>query len=218
MNRLVQVVAIAALVPIAVASAAAAKPRASLTPTISAAPRVELQPAVARLGEEATITVAGVHARAVEVRLAATDIVGRALPWRSLARVNGAWVGTLPAPTMLGVYPVFLRTSAGASLFSSQRLFLRVFQPGTRARPAFANPLDVARWWVGAVPHATLVAVKAWPLPAFDRRDASLHRLFVVAYSPPGHPEASERLGMFITAFRDGYNAPWQFLEATIEP
>ena len=76
MNRLVPVLAIAALVPIAVASAAAAKPRASLTPTVSAAPRVALQPAVARLGEEATITVAGVHARAVEVRLAATDIVG----------------------------------------------------------------------------------------------------------------------------------------------
>src|SRR6478736_6705221 len=110
MPRLVQVLAITALVTIAVASAAAAKPK----PTVSAAPRVELQPAVARLGQEATITVSGVHARSVQVRLAATDIVGRALPWRSLGRVNGAWVGTLPAPTMLGVFPVFLRTSLGA--------------------------------------------------------------------------------------------------------
>jgi hypothetical protein len=212
MPRLVQVLAITALVTIAVASAAAAKP------TVSAAPRVEVQPSVARLGEESTISVSGVHARSVQVRLAATDIVGRALPWRSLGRVNGAWVGTLPAPTMLGVYPVFLRTSPGAPLVSSQRLFLRVFQPGTRARPAFENPADVASWWVEAVPHATLVAVKAWPLPAFDRRDVRLHRLFVVAYSPSGHPDVNDRLGMFITAFRDGYDAPWQFLEATIEP
>lgn len=212
MTRLVHVLAVAALASIAVASDVAAKPKAS------AAPRLELQPAVARLGEEATITVSGVHTGSVQVRLAATDIVGRALPWRSLRRVNGTWVGTLPAPTMLGVYPVFLRTSPGSPLFSAQRLFLRVFDPGTRARPAFENPVDVARWWVEAVPHATLVAVKAWPLPAFDRRDARLHRLFVVAYSPPGHPEVNDRLGMFITAFRDGYAAPWQFLEATLEP
>ena len=214
MTRLVHVLALAALVPIAVASAAAAKPK----PTVSAVPRVELQPAVVRLGEEATIIVSGVRARSVEVRLAATDIVGRALPWRSLSRVNGDWVGTLPAPTVLGVYPVLLRTSPGSPLFSGQRLFLRVFQPGTRARPAFADPADVARWWVGAVPHGTVVAVKAWPLPAFDRRDVRLHRLFVVAYSPPGHPDVSDRLGMFITAFRDGYDASWQFLEASIEP
>jgi len=214
MTRPVHVLAITALVTIAVASAAAAKPK----PTVSAAPRVELQPAVSRLGQEATITVSGVHARSVEVRLAATDVVGRALPWRSLGRVDGDWVGTLPAPTMLGVYPVFLRTSPGSPLFSSQRLFLRVFQAGTRARPAFENPVDVARWWVGAVPHGTLVAVKAWPLPAFDRRDLRLHRLFVVAYNPPGHPDVSDRLGVFVTAFRGGYAAHWQFLEATIEP
>ena len=229
MSRLVQVLAIAAVVPIALASAAAAEPRvavttqtlrSSLTPTVPAtgAPRVELRPAVARLGEQATITVSGVHARSVEVRLAATDILGRALPWRSLDPVNGAWVGTLPAPTLLGVYPVVLRTSPGAPLFTSQRMFLRVFEPGTRARPAFDNPVDVARWWVRTVPRATLVALKAWPRPAFDRRDVRLHRLFVVAYNPPGRPQVSDRLGMFITAFRDGYGAPWQLLEATVEP
>ena len=229
MSRLVQVLAIAAVVSIALASAATAEPlvavtvqtpRSSLAPTVPAngAPRVELRPAVTRLGEQTTITVSGVHARSVEVRLAATDMLGRALPWRSLAPVNGAWVATLPAPTLLGVYPVVLRTSPGSPLFSSQRLFLRVFEPGTRARPAFDNPVAVARWWVRTVPHATLVALKAWPRPAFDHRDVRLQRLFVVAYSPPGRPQVSDRLGIFITAFRDGYDAPWRLLETTIEP
>ena len=60
--------------------------------------------------------------------------------------------------------------------------------------------------------------VKAWPRPPFDRRDPRLHRLFVVSYNVPGHPHASDRLGMFITAFRDGYEAPWRLLEATVEP
>ena len=38
------------------------------------------------------------------------------------------------------------------------------------------------------------------------------------AYDPPGHPEAGDRLGMFVTAFRDGYHARWRHLEATIRP
>ena len=159
-----------------------------------------------------------VSLQGVEVRLAATDILGKPLPWRSLGQVDGAWVGRLPAPTLLGVYPVLLRTSPGSPLSSSQPSFLRVFEPGTRARPAFDNPVDVARWWVRTVPHGTLVALKAWPRPEFDRRDVRLHRLFVVAYSLPGQPQVSDRLGMFITAFRDGYGAPWQLLEATVEP
>jgi hypothetical protein len=212
MPRLVQVLAFAALMSIVAASGAAATLRES------AAPRVELRPAVTEIGDRATIRVFGVHARSVEVRLVATDVLGRPFPWRLLTRANGAWVGTLPAPVFLGVYPVLLRTRPGVPLLGSQRLFLRLFEPGTRARPAFDNPVDVARWWVRDVAHGTLVAVKAWPRPTFDRRDTRLHRLFVVSYSVPGHPQASDRLGMFITAFRDGYEAPWQLLEATVEP
>ena len=37
--------------------------------------------------------------------------------------------------------------------------------------------------------------VKAWPLPALDRRDVRLHRLFVVAYSPLGYPDARRSAG-----------------------
>jgi hypothetical protein len=229
MSRLVQVLAIAAVVPIAFASAAAAEPPtavtvrtlgSSLTPAVPAnvAPRVELRPAVVTAGEQATITVSGVHARSVEVRLVAADPLARALPWQSLRLFDGAWVGTLPAPTRLGVYPVVLRTTPGGPLFRSQRFLLRVFDPGTRARPAFDNPVDVVRWWVRTVPHATLVALKSWPRPAFDQRDVRLHRQFVIAYSLPGLPQVSDRLGMFITAFRDGYGAPWRLLEATVEP
>ena len=62
------------------------------------------------------------------------------------------------------------------------------------------------------------MALKAWPRPGFDRRDARLHRLFVVAYSLPGHPQIRDRLGMFVTAVRDGFGARWRLLEATVQP
>jgi hypothetical protein len=234
MRRLILLVPIAIVVVFALASAAGAlrpvvvthqTPRPPPTPitAVNVAPRVNLKPAVVRLRERATIAVSGIHARSLEVLLAgATDPPGnqpaRQLPWRSLRLVDGAWLGTLPAPALRGIYPVVLRTGAGAPPLKSQRLFLRVFAPGTDARPSFENPADVVRWWVRTVPHATLVALKAWPRPLFDRRDMRLHRLFVVAYSPPGQPLVTERLGMFVTAFRDGYRARWRLLEATLQP
>jgi hypothetical protein len=234
MPRLVFLVPTAIVVVFALASAAAAlrplavthqTPRPSSTPSTTAnlAPRIELQPATVRLRERATIAVSGIHTRSLEVLLAgATDTPGRQparqLPWRSLRLVGGAWLGTLQTPALRGLYPVVLRTGAGAPPLRSQRLFLRVFAPGTDARPSFDNPADVVRWWVRTVPHATLVALKAWPRPGFDRRDARLHRLFVVAYSPPGHPQVRDRLGMFVTTVRDGYRGNWRLLEATLQP
>jgi hypothetical protein len=234
MRRLVLLLPTTVVVVFALASAAAAlrplavthqtpKPLPTPITTANVAPRVELKPAVVRLRERATIAVSGIHTRSLEVLLAgATDTPGnqpaRQLPWRSLRLVGGAWLGTLPTPALHGLYPVVLRTGAGAPPLRSQRLFLRVFTPGTDARPSFDNPADVVRWWVRTVPHATLVALKAWPRPGFDRRDTRLHRLFVVAYSPPGHPLVTERLGMFVTAFRDGYRARWRLLEATLQP
>jgi len=71
---------------------------------------------------------------------------------------------------------------------------------------------------VRTVSRGTLVTLRAWPRPGFDRRDLRLHRLFVVAYSPPGQPGVDERLGMFVTAVRDGYGGRWRFLEATVVP
>jgi len=34
----------------------------------------------------------------------------------------------------------------------------------------------------------------------------------------PGDPEVGDRLGMFVTAFRDGYSGRWRLLEATVLP
>ena len=126
---------------------------------------------------------------------AGRDVRGRsAAPWRSLVRWAAVWRGRLQAPALRGLYPIELRTARAAALIDPH-LFLRVFEPGTRARPAFDDPADAVRWWVRTVPRATLVALKAWPLPAFDRRDIRLHRLFVVAYSPPGYPDVERSAG-----------------------
>ena len=213
MRPVFRIASIVLIVPIALVFAVAAQPRASV------APRVDLQPSVVRSGEQATIAVSGIDVRSLEVRLAgATYADGELLPWHSLRFVDGAWRGTLPAPAWRGVYPVELRTRAGASQIKPAGLFLRVFARGTRERPSFDNPTDAVRWWVRSVPHATLVAIKTWPRSAFDRRDARLHRLFVVAYSPAGHPSVDDQRGMFVTAFRDGYGAGWRLLDASVQP
>jgi hypothetical protein len=212
MRRLVGFVSIAVVAAAAGTSAAAQAPAA-------AAPRVQLRPAVVSLGEQATVAVSGVHARSLEVLLAgAATLDGTPFPWRPLRLVGGVWRGALPVPALLGVYAVVLRAGPGATPIRPPRTFLRVFAPGTLARPTFADAAEVAQWWVRTVPTARLVALKAWPRPGFDRRDVRLHRLFVVAYSPPGQPRVRDRLGMFVTAFRDGYGAPWRLLEATVEP
>jgi hypothetical protein len=181
-------------------------------------PRVAVQPTVVRLHQQATIAISDLHAPSLQVRLAGSTYPdGTPLPWRSLHLLGGVWRGSLPTPALRGVYPVVLRTGVGAAPIRPLS-FLRVFAPGTRERPSFHDPIEVVRWWVRTVPHATLVALRAWPRPTSDRRDVRLHRLYVVAYSPRGHPGVLDRLGMFVTAFRDGYHAPWQLLEATVEP
>jgi hypothetical protein len=224
MRSLPLLVPIAIVVVFALASPASAGRHAFAgVATTKAAPHVELRPAVVRLGQHASIAVSRIHTRSLQVLVAgATDAPGnrlaKQLPWRSLRFVNGTWVGTLPAPDLRGVYPVVLRTGAGAVPLKSPELFLRVFAPGTSSRPSFENPEDVVRWWVRTVPQANLVALKAWPRPGFDRRDTRLHRLFVVAYSPPGYEAIEDRLGMFVTAFRDGFDGRWRLLEATVEP
>jgi hypothetical protein len=188
-------------------------------PSAAGAPqalRVGLQPAILRLGHHAVIFVSDPRSRAIQVRLAGgTYPDGTLLPWRSLRLAGGIGRGSLPIPALRGVYPVLIRHGPGSPAF--RVTYLRVFEPGTLARPAFPDPVDVVRWWVHTR-HGTLVAIKAWPRPVFDRRDSSLHRLYVVAYSPPGRPGVRDRLGMFVTAFREAYGAPWRLLEATAEP
>jgi hypothetical protein len=183
-----------------------------------AALHVAVRPAVVNLYGQSTIAVSGLDSRSLEVRLdGATYADGSLLPWRSLNLVRGIWRGNLQTPALRGLYRIELRTAEGASSIDT-RLFLRVFAPGTRAYPVFSDPTDAVRWWVRTVPRARLVALKAWPRPAFDRRDLRLHRLFVVAYSPPGYPGVSDRLGMFVTVVRGGYHGGWRLLEATVEP
>jgi hypothetical protein len=213
MRRFIHLATTATTVLFAVALTCAGQ--ASSTSTL----RVRLQPPVVRLGQEATIAASGIHATSVEARLSgATDFAGRPLPWMPLRLAGATWRGSLPAPALRGVYPVELRAGAGASLLRPARVLLRVFARGTQTRPAFDNAMDVVRWWVRTVPRATLVALKPWSRSALDRRDVRMHRLFVVAYSPPGRPAVADRLGMFVTAFRNGYGAPWRLLEANVEP
>jgi hypothetical protein len=207
MRHLTRVLFFAAALSIALGSSSAASTRQPKT-------RVDLQPGIVDLLGQSTIAVSGIHVRSLEVLLAgATYATGSPLPWRPLRPVHGSWVGTLPTPPLQGVYPIVLRTRAGTSSFRPRRAFLRVLDRGALARPSFVDPAEVARWWVRTVPHGRLVALKAWPRPSFDGRDVRLHRLFVVAYT-----RAGERLGMFVTAFRDGYSSRWRLLEATLEP
>lgn len=184
----------------------------------AAAARAVVRPEVLRLRHTASIAVFNVPARSVQIRLGGgTSFDGELLPWRSLRLVGGVWRGTVRAPALRGVYPILLREGRAAPRRVANS-FVRVLAPGTSARPMFDDPADVVRWWVRTYPRAKLTAIKQWPRPSFDRRDPRLHRLFVVAYNPPGHTAVRDRLGMFVTAFRTGYRGRWRFLEATVEP
>ena len=184
------------------------------------APVVVTDPAVARLGRPASVTVRGLPARWLEVRLAgATTASGSLLGWRPLRLAGEVWRGSLPTPALRGIYPIEVRAGAGRPVTRSASWMLRVFAAGTLSRPSFATPEGVARWWVRtSTNQGQLVALKRWPRPGFDLRDRRLHQLLVVAYSPAGEPGAGARLGMFISAVRDGYDGRWRLLEATLEP
>lgn len=185
-------------------------------------PRVDvvLRPSVGLLREPVSIAVSGLDVSSLQARLVgATNVIGQPLPWRPLVLSRGAWRGTFPAPELRGIYPIELRVASGSPPLHSTSWLFRVFARGTLARPSFAAPEDVARWWVRTLPgRATLVAVKRWPRPAGDRRVLGLHRLLVLAYTLKGHETVRERLGIFVTAVRDGYGGRWRMLEAKAVP
>jgi hypothetical protein len=187
---------------------------------VGTAARVSLSPAVALRGRNVRITVSRFAVPSLEVRIAgATRDLGRTLPWIPLHWRRGVWYGLLPAPELRGIYALELRTRQGSPVLRSERWVLRVFARGTRTRPSFDTPEGVARWWVRTLPtHATLVAMRRWRQPAFDLRDRRRHQLLVVAYTLPGHPAVADRLGMFVTAVRDGPHGRWRLLEATVAP
>jgi hypothetical protein len=188
-------------------------PAAGATPT----PTVRLSPEIVVLRQQASIAVDGVSVPSLQVRLAgATAALGRPLPWTQLHFARGAWRATLPLPELRGVYPVLLRVGPGSPVLSSEHWLLHVFARGTLSRPLFDTPEGVARWWVRTLPaRATLVALRRWPRPAFDRRDRRLHQLLVLAYHVAGK---HDRLGIFVTAVRDGFHGRWRLLEATAAP
>jgi hypothetical protein len=184
------------------------------------APVVVADPAIVRLGGSASVTVRGLAGRRLEVRLAgATTPAGAPLGWRPLRLAGKVWRGSLPKPALRGIYPIEVRDGVGRPVARSANWMLRVFAAGTLSRPSFGTPEGVAKWWVRtATGHARLMALRRWPRPGFDLRDQRLHQLLVVAYSPVGHPDVDDRLGMFVTAVRNGFDGRWRLLEATLQP
>jgi hypothetical protein len=178
--------------------------------------QLTLRPSVTMLHQRAWISVAGVTASSLDARLlGATTELGKQVPWTKLTLQHGVWRGRLPAPALRGVYAVELRTGS-LRVRANERL--RVYELGTMKRPSFKTPEDVVRWWVRTVPRGDVVALRRWPRPAFDLRDRRLHQLLVVSYSPSGDKTVGDRLGMFVTAVREGTGQRWRLLEATVAP
>jgi len=205
--------AVAAAAPLG--SAARAGP-----PVPGAVIELKVQPRVVLRGHRATITVRGIKAPSLQVRVVgATANLGYLLPWTPLRLTRHGWRGVLPAPEFRGVYRLHLRVARGAPVLRSDNWLLRVFAKGTLSRASFRTPEAVARSWLRTLPrHARLVASRRWPRPAFDRRDRQLHQLLVIAYTIDGHRTVRGRLGIFITAVRDDSKGPWRLLEATVVP
>jgi hypothetical protein len=181
--------------------------------------RVHLATAPPSPSRHISISVTGISVSSLQAQLAgASNNAGRRLRWRSLVYRRGVWRGQLAAPALLGIYPVRLRVSPGSPI-GFAGVSLRALQPGTADRPGFGTPEGVAHWWVQKErAGATLVALKRWPTPAFDLRDPRLYQLLVLAYSPHGRPALTQRLGIFVTAFRTSLQGRWRLLETTVLP
>jgi len=177
------------------------------------------------LYHSASIRVSGTTSRSVAVRLVgAIDRAGLAYrwtpyPWQVLRLRAGTWRGELPAPPLFGIYRLQLRLDHRPCLVSSARWLLRVFPHGTMKHPSFATAVGAVRHFVDRLPgHQVLVALRRWPLAAFDHRDPRLNRQFAIAYAPRGDTRPSSRLGLFVTIVRDGLHGRWRLLEATTQP
>jgi hypothetical protein len=184
-----------------------------------------LQSPVIDLFHSSSVSVSGITAHGVEVRLlGAIDRSGLAYQstayrWRPLELRGGTWRAVLPAPPLSGMYQLQLGVDRGHTLLTSRRWLLRVFPPGTTTRRSFPSAVAAVREFVAHLPrHQVLRAVRRWPQASFDHRSPRLHRLFVIAYAPRGDKRRSSRLGLFVTTVRDGYHGRWRLLEATTEP
>jgi hypothetical protein len=185
----------------------------------SASLHVSLRPSVVAVGGRVTVRVEGWQGSRLEVALdGASDRDGHLLGWRAARRWGSSWTAPLPRPALRGIYPLLLRERPGGRVIRSRHWLLRVFRPHASREPSFATPEEVIRWWVRTRTRGTVAALRRWRRPDFDKRDPRLHRLFVIAYNPPGRPGIANRLGMFLTAVRDGYDGRWRLLEATVQP
>ena len=187
--------------------------------------RVRVRPRAIDLFHDASIAVDGLTGARVEVRLVgAIDRDGLAYewtpyPWRRLRPLEGTWRGALPAPPLFGIYELQLRLDHGHKVFSSPRWLLRVFPRGVLSRPSFPTAGGAIGNFVAHLRgNLMLVALKRWPLAAFDHRDPRLNRLFAIAYAPRAHDRPSSRLGLFVTAVRDGFHGRWRLLETSTTP
>jgi hypothetical protein len=185
-----------------------------------AGPQVTLNPAVVPLRHTASVTVTGIDAPTLQVHLlGSSSLLGKALPWTTMHRLGSTWRATLPLPEFRGIYPIELRVSRGAEVMRSEQWLLRVFAPGTLSGPSFKTPEGVVAYWLREkTAQGRLEALRHWPRPAFDRRVKRLHELMVISYSLPERRAVRDRLGIFVTAVRDGYHGRWRFLEASAFP
>lgn len=186
--------------------------------------QVHVQPRVVEYGPS-QVSVTGIAATELSVRLrGADDPAGLAYRWTAyrwhrLRLVEGSWRGVLPAPPLRGVYQLQFRVRRSKRLLQSPRWLLRVMPPGTLKRSAFRTPGAVVDDYVRDLPgDQVLVAARRWPPAGYDHRDPRLNRTFVIAYAPRGDDRPSSRLGVFITAVRDGYHGRWRLLETTTGP
>jgi hypothetical protein len=186
----------------------------------TAVPQVTVNPAVVSLRHTASVTVTGIDATTLQVHLLGSSrLLGKALPWTTMRRVGGVWRATLPLPEFRGIYPIELRVAPGSDVLRSDTWLLRVFAPGTLSRPSFRTPEEVVAYWLRSeTAQGRLEALRHWPRPAFDRRVRRLHELMVISYSLPARRAVRDRLGIFVTAVRDGYNGRWRLLEASAFP
>jgi hypothetical protein len=182
--------------------------------------RVVVSPRVVAPYDWATIGVSGLStASSVEVRLVgASGVRGTPLPWTALHRRAGVWQARLPQPVFAGIYPIRIRTRPALAIAPAEAGYLRVYWQGTERRPLFRTPQEAAAWWVRHATRGTLVAIRRWPGTAIDHRLVRLHRLFVVAYSPPGTRSQASRLGAWVTAVREGDTGEWRVLETSVTP
>jgi hypothetical protein len=182
--------------------------------------RIIVTPRVVAPDGWAKIEVVGLaDASAVDARLiGASGVTGKPMPWIGLHRHGESWTVRLPQPVLAGIYPIQVRTRPRLVITPAVTSYLRVYWPGTVTHPLFATPEQVVESWVRDVVGGTVEAIRPWPGTAIDHRLPALHRLFVVAYDPPQQQAGQDRLGVWITAVREGFGGQWRLLEAGVTP